>query len=181
MQLTSNVRRREYLPLMRIELSQMQAAHASLLVNLWQYYQLESSVRENLDVDGTGRFETPEDVFSKALCFENGSSAHLVQCDGAVAGFLILHAAEIEGKPISEFADLFVLPRYRGQGVATAVVEQVVLRSTQPWLIAVFRDDLKAQAFWRGAFERLPFSSCREVVPPELPEFHEFVVNESCV
>ena len=156
----------------------MQAAQAGLLANLWQYYQFDSSEREQLDVDSAGRFETPDEVFSKVLRSEDGSSAYLVQCDGAIAGFLILLSAEIEGKPITEFADLFVLPRYRRRGVATAVVEQVILRSAQPWLVAVFREDLKAQAFWRGAFERLPFSSRREVVPPELPEFHEFVVYE---
>ncbi len=163
---------------MHIEIFQMQTVHAGLLSNLWQYYQLESSAREALDVDSAGRFETPEEVFVQALKHENGSSAHLVKCNGVVAGFLILHAAEIEGKPITEFADLYVLPKHRGQGVATAVVEQVILRSSQPWLIAVFRDDFKAQAFWQGAFKRLPFTSCREVVPPEVPEFHEFVVNE---
>jgi predicted acetyltransferase len=163
---------------MSIELSQMQTAHAALLSNLWQCYQLDSSAREQLDVDGAGRFGEPEEVFKRTLRSENGSSAYLVRCDGAIAGFLILHPAEIEGKPITEFADLYVLPRYRGRGVASAVVEQVILRSKQPWLIAVFRDDLKAQEFWRRAFERLPFSSCREIVPPEVPEFHEFVVNE---
>lgn len=163
---------------MSVTLSRMQAPHARLLANLWQYYQLGYSVREQSDVDGEGRFETPDEFFSLALCAESGSSAHLIQCDGSAAGFLIVDSAQIEGKPISEFADLFILPRYRGRGVASAVVEQVILRSTHPWLIAVFRDDMHALAFWRTAFRRLPFSSCREIVPPELPQFHEFVVNE---
>jgi predicted acetyltransferase len=163
---------------MHIEISQMQTGHIGLLSNLWQYYQLESSAREGLEIDSAGRFETPEEVFVQALQDKSGSSAHIVQCNGVVAGFLILHAAEIEGKPIAEFADLYVLPKHRGRGVATAVVEQVILRSAQPWLIAVFRDDSKAQGFWRSAFKRLPFTSCREIVPPELPEFHEFVVND---
>jgi predicted acetyltransferase len=135
-------------------------------------------VREGLDVDRAGRFETPDEVFAKALLLRDGGSAFLVECNGAIAGFLVLQPAEIEGKPITEFADLFVLPRYRKMGVASAVIDRVILCSKQPWLIAVFRDDFQAQAFWRKAFERLPFASCREIVPPELPEFHEFVVNE---
>ena len=162
---------------MPIDITQMQPHEAVLLANLWQYYQLESSLREGLDVDSEGRFETPQGVFAEALNLENGNSAHLVRCDGAVAGFLILLSAEIEGVPITEFADLFILPKYRGQGIASQVVEQVVLHSSRSWLIAVFRDDRKALAFWRSAFKRLPFHSVREVVPPELPQFHEFVVS----
>ena len=156
----------------------MQPGQADLLASLWQYYQLESSSRERLDVDSAGRFETPDDVFAKVLNLDDGNSAYLVRCDGAIAGFLILLSAQIEGAPITEFADLFILPRYRGRGVASQVIEQVILHSTQPWLIAVFRDDSEALAFWRSALKRLPFSSVREIVPPELPEFHEFVVND---
>jgi predicted acetyltransferase len=163
---------------MHIEISAMQPGQMGLLANLWQYYQFESSVRERLDVDIAGRFETPEEVFDKALRLQGGGSAHLMACDGAIAGFLVLQPAEIEGKPITEFADLFVLPRYRERGVATEVIKRVILSSKEPWLIAVFRDDLKALAFWRRTFDRIPFASCREIVPPELPEFHEFVVNE---
>lgn len=166
-------------PLLHIEITQLQTRQKELLENLWRYYQFDSAIRENLDVDESRRFETPAQVFSQDLVGAKGSSAHLIRYDGAVAGFLILHAAEIESRPITEFADLYVLPRYRGCGVATAVIDQVILKSTQPWLIAVFRNDSQAEAFWRRAFERLPFSSCREIEPPELPEFYEFVVNEN--
>ena len=163
---------------MHIDISQMDTAHAGLLSNLWQYYQFDTSAREQLDIDGSGRFDTPEEVFRKALKSEDGNSAHLVRSNGVPVGFLVLQPAEIEGIPITEFADLFVLPKYRGRGVATAVVERVMISSAKPWLIAIFREDLNALNFWRSAFKRLPFSSCREIVPPELPEFHEFVVNE---
>jgi predicted acetyltransferase len=164
---------------MNIDLIPLQPGHMALLANLWQLYQFESSVREQLDVDAHGRFETPEHVFATVLAGERGNYGYLVLCDEAYAGFLILLSAEIEGKPITEFADFFVLPKYRGQGIASAVIEQVILRSRQAWLVAVFRDDLKAKSFWQAAFNRLPFTSCREIVPPELPDFHEFVVNES--
>ena len=164
--------------LMPITLSEMQPSQLGLLANLWQYYQLESSVRDGLDLDSVGRFETPDEVFAKALRQEGGNSAQLVRYDGQVAGFLLLETAHIEGQDIIEFADLYILPRYRGRGVASQVIEQVILGSSQPWLIAVFRDDVDALAFWRSAFERIAFTSVREVIPPELPEFHEFIVNE---
>jgi predicted acetyltransferase len=71
-----------------------------------------------------------------------------------------------------------VLPRYRGRGVATEVIRQIVLDLPQPWLICVFREDRQALDFWRRAFERLPFSSVREVLPSEDPDLHEFIVND---
>jgi predicted acetyltransferase len=164
--------------LMSITLSVMQPSQLGLLANLWQYYQLESSVRDGLDLDSVGRFETPDEVFAQALRLEGGNSAHLVCCDGQIAGFLLLEPAQIEGKDMTEFADIYILPRYRGRGVASQVIAQVIVRSSQPWLIAVFRDDVDALAFWRSAFERIAFTSVREVVPPEFPQFHEFIVNE---
>ena len=166
---------------MTIELSPLQSDHLELLKNLWQFYEFECSTREQLDVDATGRFAMPEEKFAQVVQRVEGNSGYAILCDGACAGFLVLLSAQIEGKAITEFADLFVLPKYRGRGVASAVVEKIILQSNQAWLIAVFRDDPKAQSFWRGAFSRLPFSSCREIIPPELPEFHEFVVNESAV
>lgn len=163
---------------MTIELIPMQPQHLDVLLNLWQYYQLESSVRDELDVDSTGRFETPTDLFAKTLRAELTSKAFLVNCDGAVAGFLLTDPVEVEGQAMTEFADLFILPRYRGRGVATSVIEQVILASDRPWLIAVFRHDPDALAFWHRALARLPFASVREIDPPETPAFHEFVVQE---
>lgn len=163
---------------MNVELSSLQPNDRELLANLWQFYEFECSVREQLDVDATGRFAVPAEVFSKLVQRIDGNSGYAIHCDGACAGFVILLSAQIEGKAITEFADLFVLPKYRGRGVGSAVIEQVILRSSQPWLIAVFRDAPQAQGFWRSAFSRLPFASCREVVPPELAQFHEYVVNE---
>ena len=164
---------------MHIDVSPMQPVHTELLLNLWQYYQFDSSAREWLDVDNTGRFDVPREVLTQCLNTDNGSSAHLITCGNAIAGFLLLHAAEIEKKPITEFADLFVLPKFRRRGVASAVVDRVILNSGRPWLIAVFRDDLQALAFWRRTFLRRPALSCREIDPPESPEFHEFVVKNS--
>lgn len=165
---------------MKIELIPMQPSHLDALLNLWQYYQLESSVRDGLDVDSAGRFETPTDLFEQTLNAEITTKAYLVNCDAAVAGFLLTDPAEVEGRAMTEFADLFILPRYRGRGVATSVIEQIILASNKPWLIAVFRNDPAALAFWHSAFARLPFASVREIDPPEAPAFHEFVVQEGC-
>jgi predicted acetyltransferase len=164
---------------MSIQVNQVQTHDVAALSSMWQLYLFESSQREQLDVDSSGRFESPDELFNDVANARAGSSGYVMHCDGNLAGFLILVPAEIEGKQITEFADLFVLPRYRGRGVATAVIRQVVISSTQPWLIAVFRDDLSALGFWRRSFERLAFTSVREIIPPEVPRFHEFIVQES--
>ena len=102
---------------------------------------------------------------------------------GEVAGLLLVgHQNLRDGtiqRTILEFGDLYVQPKYRDQGIATEVIRQTILATDHPWLVYVFRDDVRALAFWDRAFKRLPFSSVREVVPPDVPEFVEFVVNDA--
>ena len=164
---------------MKIELSSLQSEHLHVLSNLWQFYIFEGSVRDQTDVDADGRFEIPDELFTNAAEGKDGSSVYLILCDGSYAGFVVLASASIAKKPITELADLFILPKYRGQGIASTVIENIIIQSSKTWLIAVFRNDLEALRFWKGVFNRLPFSSYREIIPPELPEFHEFVVNEA--
>lgn len=95
-----------------------------------------------------------------------------------IAGFLLVGLQQLQERAIKELADLYVLPKYRGLGIATEVIRQTVMASAHPWLIGVFRLDVHAQRFWERAFQRLPFSSVRELLPPEYPDLREFIVNE---
>ncbi|WP_423599979.1 hypothetical protein [Roseateles sp. MS654] len=77
-----------------------------------------------------------------------------------------------------EFADLYILRRYRGRGIASEVARQIVLDSKEPWLICVVPEDRQALNFWRRAFERLPLSSARAAPPSEEPHLHKSLVND---
>ena len=151
---------------------------AQLLDNLWQFYELESSFWSEEDIDASGRFNSLAEFLGRLGDPDALDRANFICYDGHLAGLLIVGSQQLRGRAIREFADLYVLPKYRGLGIASAVVRQTVVASSHPWLICVFRKDSKALRFWERAFERLPFSSVRELLPPEYPELREFIVND---
>ena len=72
---------------------------------------------------------------------------------------------------VQEFSDFFILKQYRRRGVALEVVRRVLLDSAQTWLVATFRDDAVACAFWRHAFACLPFARVEAYDDAALPQF----------
>ncbi|KMM74558.1 hypothetical protein ACP93_16175 [Xanthomonas sp. NCPPB 1128] len=95
-----------------------------------------------------------------------------------MVGFVIVGLQQLQECTVKEFADIYVLHKYRGLGIATDVIHQMVVVSHHAWLICLFRLDVNAQRFWERVFRRLRFSSVRELLPPEYPDLREFIVNE---
>lgn len=162
-----------------VNLARVALADAPLLDRIWQFYELESSPWSGCDLDETGRFTSLSDFLTRLGDPDPFNWAYLIRHQGQLAGLLLVGRQNLRGRSIMEFADLYVLPKYRGRGIASEILRRTVLASGEPWLICVFRRDRKALAFWRRAFERLPFSSVREALPSEDPEMHEFIVNEA--
>lgn len=97
--------------------------------------------------------------------------AHWIEVDGALAGFYMTEPAIAGELAVQEFSDFFILRKYRRRGVALEVVRRVLLGSAQTWLVATFRADAAACAFWRQAFARLPFAQVMPWEDPALPQF----------
>ncbi len=159
-----------------ITLARVASADAALLDRLWQFYELESSFWSGEDIDEKGRFNSLDDFLERLGTPDPFDWAYLIRHEGQLAGLLLVGHQNLRGQSIMEFCDLYVLPRFRGRGIASEVVRQVVLASDHPWLICVFRADAQALRFWRRAFERLPFASVHEESPSEDPDLHEFIV-----
>jgi len=162
-----------------VSLARVTRADAPLLDRIWQFYELESSSWSECDLDETGRFTSLSGFLERLGDPDSFDWAYLIRHEGQLAGLLLVGRQNFRGREIMEFADLYVLPKHRGKGIASEVLRQTVLASEEPWLICVFRKDQAALTFWRRAFERLPFSSVRESVPPEVLDLHEFIVNET--
>lgn len=164
-----------------VTLQPLDPARLPLFARLWQFYLYEASGRDALDLDADGRFDWDEALFTGIAHGDGGehdADAWLIECGGQVAGLLVTMQVQLAGAPIREFADLYVLPRFRGRGVASAVIQQVIIEGDlDAWLVAVFRNDPDALAFWQRTFVRLPFAAWRDVEPSELPDFHIFVVG----
>lgn len=148
----------------------------ALLFRLLQLYYFDATRWSGEDILDTGLYDCAEAGVRAYLEPSGEDRAYLLKVDGKVAGFVLVEQIDFEGGRIAEFADLFVLPKYRGRGLASEAVRQIVLASGHSWLIAVFRGDEEALRYWRNAFTRLPFRSVREA--PASEAFHLFVVNE---
>lgn len=130
---------------MQIELLPTTAEQLPLIANLYQFYAYESSDWEQEDVETDGRFYIHQPHLQR-YWQAPGWSAQLILADGFIAGFLLIERSELPGIDASEFADLFVLKKYRRLGIGRTVAQQV-MGDAQPWLLRFYRQDATARAF----------------------------------
>jgi predicted acetyltransferase len=129
----------------------------ALLFRMLQFYYFEATQWSGEDLLEDGLYECdPAGVAS--YCEPDGvDAAWLLKVDGHPAGVVLVEWIPFEGGQIRELADLFVMPKYRGLGLAEAATRKIVSR------------------YWQGAFARLPF---RSVQPgPHHEVFHQFIIN----
>jgi predicted acetyltransferase len=147
------------------------------LFQLFQLYYYENSDWAAEDIGNDGLFDAC--AASIADYVSNPSKkAYWIRQDGALAGFVVTEPTDIEGKDAEELADLFILKRYRRQGLALASVRQLAQQLSGPWLVAIYRADTRAAAFWSKAFSALSLHSVRQYHDPELDQFKLFAINE---
>jgi predicted acetyltransferase len=151
----------------------------ALLSRLLQLYFFDSTPWSGEDIQEDGRYDCNDDNLLSYSDSAGTYRAYILRVDGKPAGFALVEDVEFEGKQISEFADLFVLPKYRRLGLASAATRKLVLDSERTWLFAVFRKDEQALRYWQSSFKRLPFKSVRAAEDQEDDRFHLFVINES--
>ncbi|QQE86232.1 GNAT family N-acetyltransferase [Pseudomonas putida] len=137
-----------------IELRTTTPDQADLIRNLYQFYAYESSDWEQEDVEVNGRFYIHEEHLQRYWLAE-GWSANLVLVDGFIAGFVLVERSELPGINASELADLFILKRYRRQGIGRAVALQV-LTGAGDWLLRCYAPDPAAVAFCKAVVAELP-------------------------
>jgi predicted acetyltransferase len=148
---------------------------AATLDNLFQLYFHELSDFLEEEVDEDGRF----DAWDTRTFTTPGHGAYLLWMGEFIAGFLVIEVAQTPDGPMTEFADLFILRRYRRRGLAMQVLRSIMLPAQHPWLVAVFRQDTLALQFWRAAFKTLQ-ADCkvREFDSLDQPDLHCFVVEK---
>jgi predicted acetyltransferase len=137
-----------------IELLPTTPDQAELIRNLYQFYAYESSDWEQEDVEVNGRFYIHEEHLQR-YWQSPGWSATLVLVDGFIAGFVLVERSELPGIDAFELADLFILKRYRRQGVGLAVAQQF-LGNPGDWLLRCYAEDPAAVAFCKAVVADLP-------------------------
>ena len=121
-----------------IELVPTGPEHIELIRNLYQFYAYESSDWEQEDVEVDGRFYIHEEHLARYWS-EPEWSANLILVDGFIAGFVLIEGSELPGIDALELADVFVLKKYRRQGVGRTVVTRVLLPATLPGIMDTLR------------------------------------------
>jgi predicted acetyltransferase len=140
------------------------------LAQLFQLYCYDNAGWSGEDVLADGRYDVC-DAGLAAYVHASGHTAVWIEVDGALAGFFITEPGMAGSLPVQEFSDFFILRKYRRRGLALEVVRRVLLDSAQTWMVARFRVDAAACAFWRQAFTRLPFARVEAYDDPALPQF----------
>jgi predicted acetyltransferase len=161
---------------MHIQLVPASTEQITLISNLYQFYAYESSDWEQEDVETDGRFYVRQEYLQ--LYWQRPDwSAQLILLDGFVAGFLLIERSELPGVNALEFADLFILKKYRRQGIGRALVEQVMLSNPQPWVISYYRQDPLAGPFWQSLLGELPFVSVQLLADAAEPDLLSYLLN----
>ena len=151
---------------MQIELMRTDATATELIANLYQFYAYESSDWEDEEVENDGRFYIHHAHLAR-YWQEPDWSASLILVDGFIAGFLLVERSELPGIDAKEFADLFILRKYRRRGIGRALFQQLVCASGEPWVISLYRDDPLGMPFAQALLGELPSHWWRALPSPE--------------
>lgn len=149
------------MPDVKIELARLEEKAA--LASLMQFYIHDFSELWA----GTPRGELQDD--GRFWCYpldpywtEPGHVPLLIRREGHIAGFELLniftHSGRIADRNMAEF---FVVRKHRRSGVGRAIAQQIFSRYAGLWEVAVARNNVNAQAFWRGAIGSHP--AAREI------------------
>lgn len=131
-----------------LRLAKATVEDADVLFRLMQLYYFEASAWSGEEILGDGLYDCSRaDV--EARLWEAPHWAQLVWLDGTLCGFVQMDQVDFQGRRLPELADLFVLPKHRGKGIAAAVVDLLVRPRTGERLLATYRDDHRAYAFWQ--------------------------------
>jgi len=121
------------------------------LRNLYEHYVHDMSEWFGLDVRADGSFG-----YDTGPLWRGGNAVFLARLGDRLAGFGVVGSAEkwLGDATIRDVKDLFVLRRYRRQGVGDALAFHLWDAFAGPWLVRVVAANLPALSFWRGAVER---------------------------
>jgi predicted acetyltransferase len=161
---------------MHIELLPTTVDQLPLIANLYQFYAYESSDWEQEDVEVDGRFYIHAPHLQR-YWQEPDWSASLVLVDGFIAGFLLIERSELPGVEALEFADLFILKKYRRLGIGSALAEQVLVAGCGSWVVSFYEQDVLAQQFWHKVLGQLPLHAVVRPADPEQPGLVTYLLS----
>lgn len=151
------------------------AQDADVVFRLMQLYYFEASAWSGEEILADGLYDCAlADV--RARLQEEPEWTRLLWLDGQLCGFVQVDEVEFQGRRLPELADLFILPKHRGKGIASAVVAELVRPTAGEWLLATFRKDHVAHAFWERNLARMGMA-CGIPTGSEGTDFRLFLIR----
>ncbi|MEN5285034.1 GNAT family N-acetyltransferase [Stenotrophomonas lactitubi] len=151
------------------------AQDADVVFRLMQLYYFEASAWSGEEIRADGLYDCAlADV--RARLQEEPEWTRLLWLDGLLCGFVQVDDVEFQGRRVPELADLFILPKHRGKGIASAVVADLVRPTTGEWLLATFRKDHAAHAFWERNLAKMGMA-CSVPAGSEGTDFRLFLIR----
>ncbi|KZN66411.1 hypothetical protein N473_08455 [Pseudoalteromonas luteoviolacea CPMOR-1] len=165
---------------MSIEVRKANFDDFSAFKMLWQFYQYHQSSFSLEDIDEQGKFYIDESYLEEVLRGQDECNAYIVLSEQLIVGFVTVEPTEIMGEEMPELSDIFILPKYRNQGIAQLVIELLMhTKEYNEWHVAVYRNDKNALSFWEKHFKQSNYSGVKKVKTSDSEEFHEFVVQNA--
>ena len=130
-----------------------------ILRNLYQLYIHDMSEWLGLELGDDGRF-----AFDTAALWQGEVAVYLAHADRRLAGFGVVASAKpwLGREAARDVKDLFVLRRYRQQGVGRALAQHLWREFPGEWLVRVLAANRPAVPFWRAAVRAFTGSAFEE-------------------
>jgi predicted acetyltransferase len=153
-------------PTHRLVLERAAAAQRAPLENLFQLYVHDFSEfwrpGQGADIGDDGRF--PPYPPLEAYWNEAGREARFIRSAGALAGFALLNAHSHSGIACDwNVGEFFVARPYRGSGIGSLVLRQLIADHSGRWEVAIAERNLPAQAFWPRAIRAAGIETIEQI------------------
>lgn len=160
---------------MNVGIRKANISDSAAFLMLWQFYQYHQSAYDHEDIDENGAFDIDDDYLKNVLKGNEDCEAYFILSGGRIAGFVTLEPTIIAKKEMPELADIFIMPKYRGRGLAKLTIE-TLLSDFKRWHVAIYEDDVDAYKFWQSMFKKLNTENVEKIMPTETEGFHEYIV-----
>lgn len=161
----------------KVSLTKLKLSETMVLQRLLQLYYFESTNWSKEDICNDGLYDGCTASYLELYVNSEAAKAYLIWVGDTLVGFVLLDWIELEARMIWEFADFFVLPKYRGGWIALEAVRQVFVEVAQPMAASTFKENALALRFFKAVSKRMQLTSMRELIEVDSP-FYTFIVNE---
>ena len=146
-------------PATDVELQNAQESDRTCIEMLMQFYHYDASDWISLDVTGNGGFS-----FRSIDRFwdEPGQFPFLIRVNGVIAGFAVVDKEVTSPEADLNVGYLFVLRRFRGQGVGRTVARKLFARFHGRWEVYQVDKNRAAIHFWRQVIAEFTHGEYRE-------------------